>query len=267
MFLVDSHCHLKLLNYKTEHVNILDVLDKAAQKQVRLVLSVSTILSDYDDVIGCIGENRKDVVFSCGVHPIYVNFNNDFYTYEKLHILSLNKNVVALGETGLDYYHKLDNKEQQKQLFREHINIANEVNKPIIVHSRNASADVVALLREEEAEKCGGVLHCFNEDIEIAKLLLDLNFYISFSGIITFRHSYILQEVIKYIPLDRLLLETDSPYLTPAPYRGKENQPAYVYEIAKFIALIKQITVDKLAYCTTSNFFSLFHLKKGKYNI
>lgn len=267
MFLVDSHCHLKLLNYTNEHTSIVDVLDKAAHKKVRLVLSVSIILSDYNYLVERIGENRKDVVFSCGVHPIYVNFNENFYTYKKLYILSLKKNIVAIGETGLDYYHKLDNKEQQKRMFREHINIANEVNKPVIVHSRNASKDTIILLREEQAERCGGVLHCFNESIEIAKLLLNMNFYISFSGIITFSNSHILQEVIRYIPLDRILLETDSPYLTPVPYRGRENQPAYVYEVAKFVALVKNITMDKLAHCTTLNFFTLFRLKKDKYNL
>lgn len=267
MFLIDSHCHLKLLNYKKEHMNILDVLYKAFKKEVKLILSVSTTLSDYDYLIQCIGENRKDVVFSCGVHPIYVNSNDNFYTYEKMYILSLKKNVVALGETGLDYYHKLDNKEQQKKLFREHINIANAVKKPVIVHSRDAIQDTIMLLREEKADKCGGVLHCFNEDVNMAKLLLDMNFYISFSGIVTFLHSYMLREVIKYVPLDRILLETDSPYLTPVPYRGRENQPAYLYEIAAFIALVKQITINKLAYHTTLNFFSLFHLKKDEYNI
>lgn len=268
MFLVDSHCHLKLLDYRNEHVNVADVLYKANKKNVKLVLSVSTVLSDYDDLIRYIGENRDDILFSCGVHPIYVNLDNDtFYTYDKLYLLSLNKNVIAIGETGLDYYHKLDNQGQQKQLFREHIDIAKVVNKPIIVHSRNASKDIVLILREEKAEKCGGVLHCFNEDIEFAKLLLNLNFYISFSGIITFRNSCILHKVVKYIPLDRILLETDSPYLTPVPYRGRENQPAYMYEIAKFIASIKQITIDELAYHTTSNFCYLFHLNRDKYHI
>lgn len=264
MFLIDSHCHLNLLNYKKEHVSVTDVLEKAAKKNVKLVLSVSTVLSDYDDVINCIEKNRDDVVFSCGIHPLCVNVNDDIFMYNNLYTLSLKKNVVALGETGLDYYHQLENKEKQKQFFRKHINIAKKVNKPIIVHSRNASKDTIILLKEEKVEKCGGVLHCFNEDMEIAKLLLDLNFYISFSGIVTFCDSHILQKVIKYVPLDRILLETDSPYLTPKPYRGKENQPAYIYEIAKFIAVIKNITIDKLAYCTTLNFFSLFHLDKNK---
>lgn len=263
MFLVDSHCHLKLLNYENEHTSVADVLNKASKRGVRLVLSVSTVLSDYEDFVEHIG-NRNDVVFSCGVHPLYVNTGDNCYLYDKLYFLSLKKNIVALGETGLDYYRDLNNKEQQKQVFRKHIDVANKVNKPIIVHSRNASNDTVMLLREEKAERCGGVLHCFNEDIEVAKSLLDLNFYISFSGIITFRYSHMLYKVIQYVPLDRILLETDAPYLTPVPYRGRENQPAYIYEIAKCVALIKKVTVDQLACYTTSNFCSLFHIKKNR---
>lgn len=268
MFLVDSHCHFKLLNYETEHINIADVLEKAAKKSVKLVLSVSTVLSDYDDVVQYIQHDRKDVVFSCGMHPIYAGCNDKVYTYDKLNFLSLQDNIVAIGETGLDYYHTLDNKEQQQQLFREHINIAKKSNKPVIVHSRNAKKDTIILLQEEHAIECGGVLHCFNEDIEMVKSLLNINFYISFSGIVTFCKSHVLlHEIIQYVPIDRILLETDSPYLAPVPYRGKANQPAYIYEIAKCIACIKQINLEELAYYTTSNFFTLFHLKKDDYNI
>lgn len=266
MFLIDSHCHLTLLDYTKEHKDVADVLNKAALNGVKLVLSVSTTLSDYEDLIEKIGEYRNDVFFSCGVHPVYVNFDDNFYTYDKLYSLSLKKDIIALGETGLDYYHTVDNKEEQKKLFREHIDIAKKLNKPIIVHSRCAMKDTIVLLKEEKSEVCGGVLHCFNETIEMAKFLLDLNFYISFSGMVTFNRSYALQEVIKYIPLDRILLETDSPYLTPVPYRGKENQPAYIYEIAKFVALLKGINIYELAYYTTKNFFSLFHLQKYQCN-
>lgn len=267
MFLVDSHCHLKLLNYNSEHKNIDDVLNKAFEKGVKLVLSVSTVLSDYDDLVEKIG-TRRDVVYSCGIHPVHLNIDNNCHSiYDELHLLALKKDVVALGETGLDYYRKSDNKKQQKLIFREHIKVAKIVNKPIVVHSRNARKDTITLLQEEHAEKCGGVLHCFNEDIEMAKLLLDLNFYISFSGIITFRASHTLYKVIQYIPLDRILLETDAPYLSPVPYRNRENQPAYVYEIAKCVASIKNITIDQLAYFTTFNFFSLFRLEKNKYGL
>ncbi|URJ32499.1 YchF/TatD family DNA exonuclease [Blochmannia endosymbiont of Camponotus sp.] len=261
MFLVDSHCHLNQLNYQDIHKNVSDVLNKAKQKGVQLVLSVSLTMSDYDDMVRLIGY-RSDVVFSCGVHPTYIyNINN--FDSEKLYVLSSKRNVVAIGETGLDYYHRLesDSKKNQKKAFREHIRVAKAAKKPIIVHSRASCQDTVTLLRSEEAGECGGILHCFSEDIDTARLLLDLNFYISFSGMITFTKSYMMQEVIKYVPSDRILLETDSPYLTPVPYRGKENQPAYIYEIAKYVAFIKNINIDELAVITTSNFRTLFHLK------
>ncbi|URJ31574.1 YchF/TatD family DNA exonuclease [Blochmannia endosymbiont of Camponotus modoc] len=261
MFLVDSHCHLNQLNYQDVHKNVSDVLKKAKQKGVQLVLSVSLTMSDYDDMVKLIGY-RSDVVFSCGVHPTHIyNINN--FDSEKLYVLSSKRNVVAIGETGLDYYHRLesDSKKKQKKAFREHIRVAKVAKKPIIVHSRDSCKDTVTLLRSEEAEECGGVLHCFSEDIDTARLLLNLNFYISFSGMITFTKSYMMQEVIKYVPSDRILLETDSPYLTPVPYRGQENQPAYIYEIAKYVASIKNINIDELAAITTSNFRTLFHLK------
>ncbi|URJ26386.1 YchF/TatD family DNA exonuclease [Blochmannia endosymbiont of Camponotus modoc] len=261
MFLVDSHCHLNQLNYQDVHKNVSDVLKKAKQKGVQLVLSVSLTMSDYDDMVKLIGY-RSDVVFSCGVHPTHIYDINNFDS-EKLYVLSSKRNVVAIGETGLDYYHRLesDSKKKQKKAFREHIRVAKVAKKPIIVHSRDSCKDTVTLLRSEEAEECGGVLHCFSEDIDTARLLLNLNFYISFSGMITFTKSYMMQEVIKYVPSDRILLETDSPYLTPVPYRGQENQPAYIYEIAKYVASIKNINIDELAAITTSNFRTLFHLK------
>lgn len=262
MFLVDSHCHLNQLNYQNIHKDVSDVLNKAKKRGVKLVLSVSVAMSDYNHMVELIGD-RNDVVFSCGVHPTYIHCSNNF-NKEKLYILSSRRNVVAIGETGLDYYHKLrldiDNKKKQKEAFREHIRIARAVQKPVIVHSRAACQDTVAILRAESAEECGGVLHCFSEDIDTARLLLNLNFYISFSGMVTFSKSYMIQEVIKYVPLDRILLETDSPYLTPVPYRGKENQPAYIYEIANHIALVKHINIDELALITTVNFRTLFHL-------
>lgn len=261
MFLVDSHCHLNQLSYPNIHKNVSDVLNKAKTKGVQLVLSVSLTMSDYDDMVKLIGY-RNDVVFSCGVHPTYV-YNVKNVDSEKLYILSSKRNVVAIGETGLDYYHKLesDSKKKQQNAFREHIRVAKAAKKPIIVHSRDSCKDTITLLRSESAEECGGILHCFSEGIDAARLLLDLNFYISFSGMVTFTKSYMMKEVIKYVPSDRILLETDSPYLTPVPYRGQENQPARIYEIAKYVAFIKNMDMDELAVITTSNFRTLFHLK------
>lgn len=258
MFLIDSHCHLNQLDYKIIHKDISDVLRKAYQKNVKLMLSVSTSISDYEVMVRNIG-CRPEVIFSCGVHPVDV-YNIKNFDYDKLKKFSCNKNVVAIGETGLDYYHSISNIDIQKVVFRKHIAVAKDANKPIIVHSRNAINDTITVLHEEHAEKVGGVLHCFSEDIDSAKILLDMSFYISFSGIITFQKVDRFKKIIQYVPLDRILLETDSPYLTPVPYRGQENQPAYVYEIAKYIANIKKISLDNIAFITTSNFYKLFQI-------
>ncbi|URJ24904.1 YchF/TatD family DNA exonuclease [Candidatus Blochmannia ocreatus (nom. nud.)] len=261
MFLVDSHCHLNKLNYTSIHANVSDALNKANKKGVNLFLSVSTVMSDYDNMVKLVG-CRKDVVFSCGVHPTCV-FNEINFSSDMLYILSSKTNVVAIGETGLDYYHSsnVQDKIKQKKVFQEHIHVAKSIKKPIIVHSRNSIQDTIVILRKEKAIECSGVLHCFSEDLENARLLLNLNFYISFSGMVTFNKFYMLREVIKYVPIDRILLETDSPYLTPVPYRGLENQPAYVYEIAKYVAHIKNVDLDELAMVTTKNFFALFQLE------
>lgn len=258
IFLVDSHCHLNQLNYKNIHKNISDVLNKAKQKGIKLFLSISTDLLDYEDMIQSIGY-RNDVVFSCGIHPVNA-YSVENFNFNKLIDLSSNRYVVAIGETGLDYYHCIDKKNIQKAVFRKHITVAKNINKPLIIHSRNAIEDTIIMLREEKAEICGGVLHCFNENKAIARILLNMNFFISFSGMITFNSFSWFKEVIQYIPLDRILLETDSPYLAPVPYRGKENQPAYLYEIAKYVAQIKNITIDHLSCITTSNFRKLFKI-------
>lgn len=256
MFLIDSHCHLNRLNYQNIHKDVSDVLKKAQQKKVQMVLSVSTDLLDYHDMVRKVGY-RNNVVFSCGVHPINLCDSKNFDRNE-LYNLASDQYVVAIGETGLDYYHCITQKIIQKTAFRDHIMIAKNINKPLIVHSRNSIEDTIILLREEQADQCSGVLHCFNENIDAVRALLNINFYISFSGIVTFSSSEINKKVIQYTPIDRILLETDAPYLTPVPYRGKENQPAYVYEIAKYIAHIKSVTVEQLAFVTTANFHRLF---------
>jgi TatD DNase family protein len=169
--------------------------------------------------------------------------------------------VVALGETGLDYFYQKDNIPLQQESFRQHIRIGRDLNKPVIVHTRDARDDTLAILREENAQDCGGVLHCFTEDLPTAKALLDLGFYISFSGIVTFRNAEPLREVARYVPLDRMLVETDSPYLAPVPHRGKENQPAYVRDVAEYLAVLKGVSLENLAQATTANFSRLFHIE------
>ncbi|CFQ90482.1 MULTISPECIES: metal-dependent hydrolase [Yersinia] len=256
MLLVDSHCHLDSLDYETLHSSVDDVLAKANARDVGFVLAVATTLPGFSAMTALIGD-RKDVAFSCGVHPLNLD---DGYDFQQLRALAAAGKVVAMGETGLDYFYQQDNIPLQQASFREHIRIGRELNKPVIVHTRDAREDTLAILREENAQECGGVLHCFTEDKATAATLLDLGFYISFSGILTFRNAEQLRDVARYVPLDRLLVETDSPYLAPVPHRGKENQPAYVRDVAEYMAVLKGVSIETLAQTTTDNFCRLFHL-------
>ncbi|WP_058913987.1 metal-dependent hydrolase [Entomohabitans teleogrylli] len=260
MFLVDSHCHLDGLDYQSLHKDVDDVLAKAAARDVKFCLAVATTLPGYRGLRSLVGE-RDDVVFSCGVHPL----NQDqMYDEQELLTLAAEPGVVALGETGLDYYYTPETKARQQISFRQHIRIGRQLNKPVIVHTRDARADTLAILREEKVTECGGVLHCFTEDRETAGKLLDMGFYISFSGIVTFRTAGQLRDAARYVPLDRLLVETDSPYLAPVPHRGKENQPAMVRDVAEFMATLKGVSLAELAQATTANFASLFHVDASR---
>ncbi|MCK1967616.1 metal-dependent hydrolase [Franconibacter sp. IITDAS19] len=260
MFLVDSHCHLDGLNYESLHKDVDDVLAKAAARDVKFFLAVATTLPGYQSMRELVGE-RDNVVFSCGVHPLN---QDEEYDVETLRTLAAEPGVVAMGETGLDYYYTPETKARQQESFRNHIRIGRELNKPVIVHTRDAREDTLAILREETAMDCAGVLHCFTEDRETAGKLLDLGFYISFSGIVTFRNAEQLREAARYVPLDRLLIETDSPYLAPVPHRGKENQPALVRDVAEYMAVLKGVSVDELAKATTQNFSQLFHIDAAR---
>lgn len=254
MFLVDSHCHLDSLDYQTLHKDVDEVLEKAAARDVKFCLAVATTLEEYQTMRQLVGE-RDNVAFSCGVHPL----NQDkAYPIEELRRLAAEPGVIAMGETGLDYFYTPETKAQQQTSFRYHIQVGRELNKPVIVHTRDARADTLAILKEEQVMDCGGVLHCFTEDRATAERLLDMGFYISFSGIITFRNAEALRDVARYVPLDRLLIETDSPYLTPVPHRGKENQPAMVRDIAEYMAVLKGVSTEQLADLTTRNFSNLF---------
>ncbi|KYP97423.1 DNAse [Sodalis-like endosymbiont of Proechinophthirus fluctus] len=261
MFLIDSHCHLDGLDYQALHQDVADVAAKARTRDVKLMLAVCTTLPGFHAMTTMIGR-RDDVLFSCGIHPLNIDKPYDF---AELQHLAAGEDVVALGETGLDYYYQQDNKVQQQAAFREHIRVGRALNKPVIVHTRGARKDTLAILLEEQASDCSGVLHCFTEDQATAKTLLDIGFYISFSGIITFRNAQALREVVRYVPLDRLLVETDSPYLAPVPYRGKENQPAYVRDVAEFMATLKGVFPTQLAAATTDNFGRLFHVEMQRY--
>lgn len=256
MFLVDSHCHLDGLDYDTLHNDVSDVLAKAAARDVKFMLAVATTLPGYKAMVELIGD-RPNVAYSCGVHPLN---QEQPYDFAELRQLAADQRVVAMGETGLDYFYQKETKEQQQASFREHIRIGRDLNKPVIVHTRDAREDTLAILKEEKVEGCGGVLHCFTEDRETAGKLLDMGFYISFSGIATFRNAESIREAARYVPLDRMLVETDSPYLAPVPFRGKENQPAYTRDVAEYMAVVKGVSIEQMAEATTRNFSDLFHV-------
>lgn len=258
--LIDSHCHLDRLDL-TEYDNDLNkALAFARSRGVGHMLCVGITLDKFADVLA-IAEANDDISCSVGIHPLY-----DAVSETDVDILvakSKHPKVVAIGETGLDYYYNktAENHALQQNSFRKHIQAAKQVNKPIIVHTRDARQDTVDILREEKAQDCGGVLHCFTETWEMAKAALDLGFYISFSGIVTFKNAEELREVCRKVPLDRLLIETDSPYLAPVPYRGKTNQPAYVKEVGQFVADLHRVNFDKICEVTSNNFKSLFGLQ------
>lgn len=256
MFLIDSHCHIHTLNYKKIHKNINVVLKNAYLNNVKLFLAVSTSIQDFKKLIEFTKE-KKNIFLSCGLYPLYKHKKSDILEVEKL---SKKKNVIAIGETGLDFLNSTYNKKKQIYFFRKHINISKKLKKPLIIHSRNAKKKTIQILYEEKAQQCSGILHCFNEDINMARKLLDLNFYISFSGIITFKNSYNLQKILNFIPNDRILIETDSPYLSPEPVRNKENQPSYLYYIAKCISKYKKIDYFNFVNITKENFFKLFNI-------
>ena len=197
------------------------------------------------------------VFASCGVHPLD---QESPWSPELLRQLAAEPRVVAIGETGLDYFYHPEHKLIQQQAFREHIRVARELHKPLIIHTRDAQEDTLAILKEEGADSVGGVLHCFTEDWAMAEAAMALGFYISISGIVTFRNADRLREVTRRLPAERLLIETDSPYLAPVPHRGQENEPAYVRDVAEYVAWLRNTTVEEIAALTSENFFRLFPL-------
>ena len=253
MFLVDSHCHLDSLNYTQNTLE--NVLLAAKKNAVKHCLSVATTLSGYQAMRTWLKPYQADISFSCGLHPL--NLDDESFDCELFSRLAQEDNVVALGETGLDYYYREDNCKQQQTVFREHIRLGKQLKKPVIVHTRQAKEDTLRILKEEQVYS--GVLHCFTEDIDTARQLLDMGFYISFSGIVTFKNAELLRDVARFVPLSSMLIETDSPYLAPVPFRGKENQPAYVREVAEYLAVLKNVSVDTIAEQTTKNFSNLFN--------
>jgi TatD DNase family protein len=223
--------------------------------QVSHALCVSVDLVKFPEILA-LAETNNNIYASVGVHPDYELENEP--AQEELVRLAKHPKVIAIGETGLDYFRLQGDLEWQRNRFRTHIRAAVETNKPLIIHTRSASTDTLRLMQEEGANRPGGVMHCFTESMEVALAAIEMNFYISFSGIVTFKKALELKEVAKNIPLDRMLIETDSPYLAPVPYRGKLNQPSYVKHVAEEIAKLRGISVEEVGEATSANFNKLF---------
>lgn len=223
--------------------------------KVETALCVSVELPKLPEILA-LADQHDNIYASVGVHPDYEL--DDEPTQEQLVTLAKHPKVIAIGETGLDYFRLTGDLEWQRNRFRTHIKAAVETNKPLIIHTRSASEDTLKIMRDEGADKVGGVMHCFTESMDVALAAINLNFYISFSGIVTFKKALELKEVAKSIPLERMLIETDSPYLAPVPFRGKLNQPAYVKHVAEEIAKLRGISVEEVGEATTANFKELF---------
>ncbi|OZG73672.1 hydrolase TatD [Hahella sp. CCB-MM4] len=259
MPLVDSHCHLDRIDLSEVGGSLDEALKEAREKGVTGFLCVDIDLDNFQDVL-TIAEKYPDVWCSAGVHPL-AKIAADQLDSDELKRLALSSDkVIAVGECGLDYYYDADTADNQRQIFEKQLKVACEIGKPVIVHTREAREDTLALLRKYVPQGLTGVLHCFTESLEMAEAAVDLGFYISFSGIITFRNAEPLREVVRRVPMDKILVETDSPYLAPVPYRGKSNQPKWVVEVAQWVADLKGIGFEQLGQATTENFRSLFKL-------
>jgi TatD DNase family protein len=251
MSLVDSHCHLDF----PELAGDLDaVLEDMQAHGVSHALCVCVTLEDFPQV-RALAESHDNLFASVGTHPDY---EHHVVAQEALVAAAAHPKVVAIGETGLDYYRLEGDLEWQRTRFRTHIRAARETGKPLIIHTRSAAADTIRLMQEEHAEEAGGVMHCFTESWETAVQAMEMGFHISFSGIVTFKNAGALKEVARRVPIDRLLVETDSPYLAPVPHRGKVNRPGWVRFVAEEVARLRDAPFEEIVRATTDNFFRLF---------
>ena len=252
MMLVDSHCHLDFPELANDTPG---VLAEIRDHGVSHALCVAVTLEDFPKV-KALAEQHENLYASVGTHPDYPD--HPTVTVEQLVELADHPKVVPIGETGLDYYRLEGDLEWQRERFRTHIRASRIARKPLIIHTRAAAADTIAIMKDERADDARGVMHCFTESWETAEAALDLGFYISFSGIVTFKSAAALKDVARRVPLDRLLVETDSPYLAPVPYRGKTNRPAWVKYVAEEVARLRGLAFEEVAQATTRNFFQLF---------
>jgi len=252
MQLVDSHCHINFPDFADR---IPDILQNAADNQISHMLCIATSWENRQDVMS-LARAHANISASVGVHPTTEGGYEP--TVEELMEAATDPLVVGIGETGLDYFRTEGDLTWQHERFHRHIEVAKTCRKPLIIHTRAAAEDTMNTLRDHQARDAGGVMHCFAENWDIAKQALDIGFYVSFSGIVTFKNAKAVQEAALQMPLERLLVETDAPYLAPMPHRGKTNEPAYVRHTAEYIAQLKGISLETLAEATTDNFYRLF---------
>ncbi|MBL8519648.1 MAG: TatD family hydrolase [Betaproteobacteria bacterium] len=250
---IDSHCHLDFPELQAQAEGVFSLMRDNA---VTHALTISTTLKSFP-AVRAVAEAHDNVWCTAGVHPDE-QVDDREVSVEELVAMAAHPKVVGIGETGLDYYRLAEPLDWQRQRFRTHIRAARALGMPLVIHTRNAAADTLRLMREEDAGAAGGVMHCFTETQDVADAALAMGFHISFSGIVTFKSAKDLQEVARRVPLERMLIETDSPYLAPTPHRGKMNQPGYVRHVAEFIAQLRGERVEDIARCTGENFFRLF---------
>lgn len=253
---VDSHCHLDRLKLEKYENGLDGAIQAAHDAGVSEMLCVAIDLENIDQVLAA-ADNYESVYASVGVHP--GTDVGEEPSVERLLSLAEHPKVIAIGETGLDYYYSEDRKDEQQKRFAVHLQASKACKKPVIVHTRDAREDTLSIIKQEGDINIGGVLHCFTENWDMAKRAIDLNYFISFSGIVTFKNAEELRSVVKNVPLDRILIETDSPYLAPIPYRGKPNEPKYVPEVARCIADLKGVSIEEIAEITTRNYQILFN--------
>lgn len=254
----DTHCHLTMLNLEPYEGSIDAALAAARENGVSGFMGISVSLDDHI-ALAEIAARHADVGYSVGVHPCEDEAMMQSASVERLVELGQSDKVWAIGETGLDYYHSCEFVDEQKRCFARHIHASQQLKKPVVVHTRSAKKDTIDIIRAEKSTH--GILHCFTEDMETAKAVLDCGYYISFSGIISFKNAQDLRDVAKQVPLDRLLIETDSPYLAPMPYRGKNNEPKYVPYVAKALSDVYDMSLEEIGRITTQNFNNLLDLK------
>ncbi|GAA4011633.1 TatD family hydrolase [Actimicrobium antarcticum] len=257
---IDSHCHI---NFPELAARLPEIFDKMAENKVTHALCVSVDLPDFPQVLA-LAQQYNHIYASVGVHPDYVDTPEP--SVEQLVRLSQHPKIVAIGETGLDYFRLTGDLDWQRERFRVHIRASRATGKPLIIHTRAASSDTIRIMQEEGAGihdgGAGGVMHCFTESLAVAEAAIAMGFYISFSGIVTFKSAKDLQAVALAVPMENMLIETDSPYLAPMPHRGKMNEPGLVRHVAEYIASLKGLPVERVAQQTTDNFFKLFRIAR-----